>query len=338
MRVGWVTVWGGDAAQFQRQVRLADSAGISAVGVGDSPAGWNELYVSLTIAAYESTSMTIAPMVAVPFLRHPVIHARAMSSLAELTGGRVVLGLGAGASGATGTGNRPASQDEMREYMRVVRALLNGEEAVWQGKPLAALKDSRPVPLYYSAWGPKSLQVAGEVADGVIIKIGSSLDAVVAKVEAVRSAAERAGRNPGAVDVWAYGYISFADTRRAALLGISSLLASSGAYDYLAPHAKAGVPGETLSKLRELQRRYDVTQHVVPGGPNGKAAEELGLLEFLAQRTAIAGTRADVADYLEQLGAAGVSTYFALAPTNASPEEALRDLAASAAGRGITNS
>src|SRR6516225_1698040 len=137
MRAGWVTVWSGDAAQFRRQLRLAESVGISAIGIGDSPSGWNELYISLTIAAYETASMTIAPMVAVPFLRHPVIHARAMSSLAELTGGRVIFGLGTGASGATGTGNRPATQDEMREYIRVLRALLNGEEAVWQGKPLA---------------------------------------------------------------------------------------------------------------------------------------------------------------------------------------------------------
>jgi alkanesulfonate monooxygenase SsuD/methylene tetrahydromethanopterin reductase-like flavin-dependent oxidoreductase (luciferase family) len=327
MRAGWVTVWGGGAAQLRRQIRLAESAGISAIGIGDSPSGWNELYVSLTIAAYETASMTIAPMVAVPFLRHPVIHARAMSSLAELTGGRVIFGLGTGASAAAGTGNRPATQAEMREYMRVTRALLNGEEAVWQGKPLGALKEPRPVPLYYSAWGPKSLEVAGEVADGVIIKIGSSLDAVVAKVAAVRSAAQRAGRDPGSVDVWAYGYASFADTRKAALESISSLLASSGAYDYLAPHATAGVPEETLSKLQELQHRYDVAQHVVPGGPNGTVARELGLLEFLAERTAIAGTPADVAAYLEQLHRAGISAYFALAPTSASPEAMLRDLA-----------
>jgi alkanesulfonate monooxygenase SsuD/methylene tetrahydromethanopterin reductase-like flavin-dependent oxidoreductase (luciferase family) len=330
IRVGWVTVWSGAAAQFRRQVRLAEAAGISSIGVGDSPIGWNELYVALTVAACESSSMTIAPMVAVPFLRHPAVHARAMSSLAELTNGRAVFGIGTGASAAAGTGNRPVTQAEARDYIGVLRALLSGKEARWQGNPLAALKDPRPVPLYYSAWGPKSLAVAGEVADGVIIKVGSSIDAVSAKVAAVRASAECAGRDPGSVDVWAYGYVSFADARSAAIEAISSLLASSGAYDYLAPHTFAGLPGETLGKLRELQRRYDVAQHVVPGGPNGTLAAELGLLDFLAERTAIAGPPADVAGYLRQLHAAGVSTYFALAPTSPSPEEMLRALAACA--------
>jgi alkanesulfonate monooxygenase SsuD/methylene tetrahydromethanopterin reductase-like flavin-dependent oxidoreductase (luciferase family) len=332
MKVGWTTVWGGSVQSFRQQLRYADSAGISAVGIGDSPTGWNELCVALTIAAYESEQMLLTPMVAVPHLRHPIVHARAMSSLAELTDGRVAFALGTGASGAVGSGTQPFTQSQMREYLQVMRALLGGQEPIWNGVTLPALREPRPVPLYYSAWGPRSLAVAGEVADGVIIKIGSSLSTVTDKIRIVREAARAAGRDPLSIDVWAYGYFSLADSRDVAMTNIAALLASSAMFDYRATHATAGVPADVLARLRRLQSGYDVSQHVEAGGPNARLAQDLGLLDFLARRTAIAGTTADVSAYFHELAKAGVSRYFALEPTNGDPGKLVDSLVACAAG------
>jgi alkanesulfonate monooxygenase SsuD/methylene tetrahydromethanopterin reductase-like flavin-dependent oxidoreductase (luciferase family) len=327
MELGWITVWGGDVEEFKSQIRDIEALGIGAVTIGDSPVAWNEMYVSLTMAVYETTSAIISPMVAMPFLRHPAVHARAMSSLAELSGGRAVLTLGTGATGAYGTGNRPLTQAEMREYFRALRALLRGEEVTWQGSTLMALKAPREVPLYYSGWGPKALTLAGEVADGVVVKIGSSLDAVADKLRIVRLAAERAGRDPETIDVWAYSYVAFGGTKDEAMESIASLLASSASYDYRAKHARESIPVELRGAMTELQQRYDVSQHIVAGGPNGKLVRELGLEDFLAGRAAVAGTSAEVGRYLDDLEGLGVRRFLSVAPDNASPREAMGRLA-----------
>jgi alkanesulfonate monooxygenase SsuD/methylene tetrahydromethanopterin reductase-like flavin-dependent oxidoreductase (luciferase family) len=328
MQVGWTTVWGGSVDDFRSQLRIAERAGISAVGIGDSPSAWEDVLVALAVAVGETSTMTLATMVAIPFLRHPIALARAMSTLQRLSGQRMVCGLGTGASAASATGNKPATQAEMREYLLVVKALLAGDAPTWRGLRLSPLAEPAELPVYYSAWGPKSLEVAAEVADGVIFKCGGADSEDIAdRVSRLHTAAAAHGRDPADIDIWAYGYVALEESRHEALRSIAHLLASSGRYDYQAQHARTTLSGGVLAKLGELQRRYDVSQHVLPGGTNGIVAEELGLLDFLAQRTAIAGTVDDVRQDLTKLRRAGVKRYFALAPSTPDPTALLQQLA-----------
>jgi hypothetical protein len=73
MKLGIISMWGDDLAAFRNQIRLAEELGFALVGLGDSPVGWHELYVSMTIAAQETTSVTLAPMVTTPIARHPAV-------------------------------------------------------------------------------------------------------------------------------------------------------------------------------------------------------------------------------------------------------------------------
>ena len=63
---------------FRRQVHLAEELGCDLVTIGDAPFAWNELYVTMTVAALETRTATVSPMVSVPALRHPVADAAAM--------------------------------------------------------------------------------------------------------------------------------------------------------------------------------------------------------------------------------------------------------------------
>ena len=57
--------------------------------------------------------------------------------------------------------------------------------------------------MYYSAFGPKALKLAGEKADGVIMFTSMDLDFTARKIQAVKDAAKAAGRDPDAIDIWA---------------------------------------------------------------------------------------------------------------------------------------
>lgn len=327
MRLGTILLWGDDVSRFRRQVRLAEELGCAAIGVGDSPAGWNELYVSLTVAALQSNRAVLTPMVTTPGLRHPSVTAGAMSSLHQLTGGRVVLTIGSGGSAMGSIGRKPAGQNELRQYVLAVRELLNGGAAEVDGRTAAALKHARPVPVFISADGPRSLRLAGEIADGVVIGLGMSLDVVAGKIATARESAQAAGRDPDAIDFWGLAFTSVRDDKAQADRDITALLASVGGMGLKAPHMRALIPPDLLPAVLELEQRYDPRQHVVVGGAGAQLVERLGLVDFLVGLRGVTGTPAEVREYAGQLSKLGVTHLLVVLPGSADPEGTLRRLA-----------
>jgi len=319
MELGSISMWGPDLEAFRAEVRAAEELGFGLITVGDSPAGWHELYVSLTVAGLETRRATIAPMVTIPISRHPVVAASAMNSLYDLTGGRAAFAIGTGGSAVTGMGREAATQAQAKAYMIAMRQLFNGEEAAWETGTIPKLRFARPVPIYYSATGPKALKIAGELADGVILSVGSSLDEVDKKISAVRSAAVEAGRDPDSVDIWAYSFISVRDHRDEAVDDIKAFLPTIGSYGLRPKWAFDSVPSQFKEKIQELQRRYDTTEHVVVGGANVRLVEELGLVNYLAGLRTVAGTSADVGATLRGLADRGVSRFMCALPGNSDP-------------------
>ena len=68
-----------------------------------------------------------------PSLRHPMVNAAAIGTLAALAPGRVAVAIGAGFTGRYTLGQRAMRWSDVAEYVRVLRALLRGEEATWEG-------------------------------------------------------------------------------------------------------------------------------------------------------------------------------------------------------------
>jgi alkanesulfonate monooxygenase SsuD/methylene tetrahydromethanopterin reductase-like flavin-dependent oxidoreductase (luciferase family) len=313
-------------ADFRRQIRLADDLGYAVIGVGDSPNRGHEMYVSLTVAAHAVRCASIAAMVTTPELRHPLVTASAMSALHDLTGGRAVLGVGNGGSAMRVIGRAPATLAELREYLVQVRQILEGGSARVSGRATEPLLRARRVPLYLAADGPRTLELAGELADGVITTVGMSAARVHDKVAAVRRAAERAGRDPAALDVWGYTFASVCATRDEAYTDLASALSSTVAYRFRARHARATVPPELLDALAEYERRYDPSDMVI-GGPNAQLLSKLGLLELGVDFGGIAGTGPETAAHLTRLEEAGVTCVLATLPPIGDPEGTLRGLA-----------
>ena len=328
MKLGTCSLWGGDLAAFRAEVRMASELGYDVIGIGDSPAGWHDMTVSLTLAALDAPDAVIATMVTSPFMRHPLVTANALSTLHDLTGGRAALGLATGGSTILAIGRWPATQVEIRAEIAALKGLFAGEGIEWQGSPVKPLRFPQPVPIYYSAFGPKALALAGEQADGVILFSGARhLDKLEAQIAAVRAAATEAGRDPRAIDIWVMSYTSVRPTEDEAIADLKAFIAVN-AMALRTAEAMATVPGQFKAKVIEFQRRYDPSEHVVVGGPNVALMDDLGLTEFLKDFDTTAGPPALVTDVLRRMEAMGVSTFLAPLPGHADPEPTLRGLVA----------
>ena len=164
-----VTLLPSSYESFRRHVRLAEAVGFDYIGVADSQSLFRELFVSLAVAAVETERVHLGPSVTNPLTRHPAVTASAMASLQELSGGRAFLGIGTGDSAILNVGLRPARLAALREYIGAVRAFMAGESAEYLGREGHVRWSSQPAPIMMSAEGPRTLRIAGEIADRAMI-------------------------------------------------------------------------------------------------------------------------------------------------------------------------
>lgn len=327
MKLGICSMWGDQLEAFREQVRLASDLGYDLITVGDSPAGWHDLYVSLSLAALDAPNATLAPLVTSPFMRHPLVTASALRSIDDLSGGRVALGLATGGSTVLAIGRPPATQKEIRAELGALRDLFAGRSTVVDGAEVKPLRFARHIPIYYSAFGPKALALAGEQADGVILFAGERhLDDLKLRIDAVRQAAQAAGRDPLKVDIWVVSFASVRPSKEEAIEDLKAFIVVNG-MAFRTPEALARVPTQFRGKIHELHARYDPTEHVVVGGKNVALMDELGLTEFLSDFDTLAGPVESATAMLRQLEAMGVSTFIAALPGHAAPLETIRGLA-----------
>jgi alkanesulfonate monooxygenase SsuD/methylene tetrahydromethanopterin reductase-like flavin-dependent oxidoreductase (luciferase family) len=246
-------------------------------------------------------------MVTTPHLRHPASTTLAVSALHDLTGGRAMCTIGSGGGVAAGIGQHAATLATTRAYFEMLRDLSRGLPAVWDGGKIPLLVEARPVPLFMSADGPKTLRAAGALADGVVISIGSATEPIAGKIAAVRDGAEGAGRDPGEIEIWAMSFCSVRDDHYEALADVSAFLAVIAGLGTLPPRALAAIPEDARPRVRAMQERYDPTQHTVVGGTNARLLQELDLVDFFAGGNAIAGTPWEVEDHLAHISELGIS-------------------------------
>ena len=140
----------------------------------DSAAVYEDVFIWLARLA-ELTDAQLGAAVLVPNLRHVMTTASAIATLEDLAPGRFVYGLGTGESARTVLNKKRLTLATTRRYFEQLRGLLRGDVVEIDGEQCQmihwpGLAPARPiaVPLLWSAFGPKSLAVAQEVADGVM--------------------------------------------------------------------------------------------------------------------------------------------------------------------------
>ena len=185
-------------------IRYAEELGYDAAWVPDSQMLWSDCYATLALAAVNTRRIRIGTGVAITGTRIAPVTAHSIASINQLAPGRVFLGIGTGHTAMRVMGQDPMPLGEFREYLRVVRALLHGQDVDYtyrgQTRNIAFLHRDRhfinldpPIPIYVAANGPLALKATGVHGDGWMA-VTSDPAMVEDALTRIRQGAAAAGR------------------------------------------------------------------------------------------------------------------------------------------------
>ena len=227
MRVGIVILadqrWSEGADRWRRaeEYGFAHAWTYDHIGWRDLVDGpWFDAVPTLTAAALTTTRIRLGTLVASPNVRHPVPFAREVTALDDISGGRILLGVGAGGGDydAAVLGGPPLSArarvDRFGEFVELLDGVLCGDRVTWTGEYYRAVDArstpgcvQRPrVPFVVAANGPRAMAVAARFGQGWVTN-GAREDDLEAWWRSVAAASARftevlaaAGREPSSVD------------------------------------------------------------------------------------------------------------------------------------------
>ena len=327
VRIG-VTVGMGSARlpyeTFGSVCRELEDEGYSTIWVSDEQSLRREMYVSATVVALNTSTIGINVGPTNPFTRHPAVTAASVSTLDEVSNGRMALTVSRGFSNVGNVGLKPALLAESREYITTIKALWRDKITTWRGKTIRLTYPTRPAPpVYLIAEGPKTLRMAGEIADGVICGMGQNPEVIKATLQHIREGAESAGRRLEDIDVCMHVRWHIADSWEQAVSEMKPMLASAAGHALAASFDGKLVPEEFQAQLRRIQKAYAYEEHREGGNnPATPLIDEVpGLAEYLAQRFTVAGTVKQVIQQIEEMANLGVRYFrFAGGPTDPAKE------------------
>jgi 5,10-methylenetetrahydromethanopterin reductase len=291
-------------------VRVAEETGFDIAGIADSQSLYRDVYVCQALVANNTRQIRFGSRVINPMTRHPAVAACAAASIEELAPGRTMIGIGTGDSSVDNIGVRPATHAEMIAYVRTIRELLANGHSQYKGASCKQTWFRGYIPIYLAASGPKTLQLAGEIADGVVINTGLLADIIKDSIEQVRIGCARAGRSIEDVDLWWLPLTNVADDKAKAIDEIAMTLASAGSHLSRFTTSGKHIPDHLLDNVKRLGERYNSEQHDKPDSANRELIKDLGLLDYLADRFSIAGTPDDCITKLESAIDAGARQFW----------------------------
>lgn len=319
-----VTMFPNNLDDVARGARLAEGMGFDYVGVADSQSLARELYVTLGVVAASTERVMLGPTVSNPLTRHPAVAASAIASINELSKGRAFLGLGSGDSAVLNLGLRPARLAELHHYIQSVREMLAGETSEYRGDRAHVRWSSTSIPIAMSAEGPRTLAMAGSVADAAIIHTGLTTDVLQDTVGRIRKGERTAGREEGSTGVWAFAKCNIADDRDEAIEEIKMALAASGHHAFRFTLEGKNVPEQYREAVSILHHEYEAAEHEQVGETrNAALTDELGLTDYFADRFAIVGTPEECRDKTRAIFDTGVDVLLITA-IGPSPETIIR--------------
>lgn len=195
--------------------RMAEVAGFDFVSSFDHPGTAEPSYETWTLLSWIAASterIRLATRVLALPLRLPAMIAKAAESLARLSSGRLILGLGAGSnddeltSYGAGTLSPAEKVRGLEEALEIIRRLWVAPSVTYAGRlhhveaALLEPKPAQPIPIWLGTFGRRALELTGRLADGWIPSLGYVPDEQLVQMRAaVLESAERAGRDPAAV-------------------------------------------------------------------------------------------------------------------------------------------
>jgi probable F420-dependent oxidoreductase len=286
--------------QLIELARLIEARGYESIWVPEGSG--KEAFSQLTAYALATQRVQLGTGIATIFTRTPSLLAMTAGTLDLLSGQRAILGLGIGHKEGIEQGHGVVFEKplrRMRDYVGIIRAVLHGEKI--PDTSLAAVKRFRlefaparaRLPIYVAALGPRMCQLAGEIADGVLMNWATT-DYVKEAIANVRLGASRAGRRPEEVDIACY------------------IRAAAGADETLVKEAMARETVRYIS-LNFYRQMFDQsgfaheTAAVMQALPRGIEAAAECISDRMLEAVAIFGNQESCRQRIEEYRALGVT-------------------------------
>ena len=297
------------------RAKKAEDLGFEAVFFADSQMNNVDCYQAMAMCAMATKTIRLGTAVTNMVYRDPTITANSFATLNEISEGRAIIGLGTG-DGPVYTLARTATRlVEFEKGLQTIRDLLHdrgievqkSRERASQGRVRLNV-GRRPVPIYISAEGPKTLRVAGRICDGVIL--GTGFDPQVLEWARARIAegAKDAGRSLPEIDIMPAGMIVVDDDGDAARKRVRSRMANRAHHNFR--FTMETVPEKEVAGVEKFMGAFDISK------PIEERVDPDLITEYLLQRFTIAGTAEECVARVKALEALGIERLL-LTPPNA---------------------
>ena len=301
-------------ANVGEHARVVEDSGFDYLTLVDSPTRSRDVHIMMTLAALATSRIKVGQGVVDPVTIHPSVIANMTATINELSGGRAFIGLG--------TGNpivkhrKKVTHAVMREAVHFMRKFMAGEDAEFQGVKMHSTWIGEPLPIYLSAHGPKTMQLAGEIADG-LISLCTDPTYVKWELKQLRKGAERAGRDWTKLDTWARTMLYVADSKEEARRETSAYPSSyADLCDMLERDdpdvaelrdaLEADEPGSVQTLINDSRAFAEALDPAVAervDAPHSKVVSQR-LIDFYH----ISGPPSEMCERIEQLGELGIKT------------------------------
>jgi probable F420-dependent oxidoreductase len=242
--------------------RQAEAAGFEYGWIFDSHVLWLDPYPLLTLMATNTNKMRLGTCVTNPATRDITVTSSLFATLNLISGGRMQLGIGRGDSSRRVLGKKPVTSAQLEQSVHDFRALTGANETDYEGRPARLTWANGGVPpVWVAGYGPKVLELAGRVADGVILQFADP-DLIAWCMSFVKKGAESVGRDPSKIEVMAAAPVWVSDDLKVGRDHVRwfPALVSNHVVDLVSRYKPEELPSALTSYIR-TKEQYDYLHH-----------------------------------------------------------------------------
>ena len=288
-------------------MQLAERNGFEYGWTYDSHILWQESYALLPLVADKTERIKLGHCVTNPGIRDPTITASWYATMQDLSGGRMVMGIGRGDSSRRVVGLKPVRVAEFERRLRMMKDLMNGRPVEWNEKELTLewAKGRPEIPMHVAGYGPKALAVAGRVGDGVIIQLADP-QIIQWIMETARTAAKEEGRDPDALQciVCAPSVISDDIAHARDQVRWFPAMVSNHVMDLVERYGFESEIPAALTDYVRARKFYDYKDHSRVGAKHGEF-----VTDEICDRFCVLGTPDQAVEKLKELESIGVDQF-----------------------------
>jgi 5,10-methylenetetrahydromethanopterin reductase len=302
------------------RAKRAEELGFEAIFFADSQMNNVDPFQAMAMCAVNTKKIRFGTAVTNIVYRDPSIVANSFATLNEISEGRAIIGLGTGDGPVYSLGRTATKLVDFEKGLRLIRDLLHDRGAdVPKSKERAGgnvkLKAGRrPVPVYISAEGPKTLRVAGRTCDGVILGTGFDLDVLEWAEARITEGAKEAGRSPSEIDIMPAGMVVVGDDGDLARRRVRARMANRAHHNFR--FTMETVPEREVAGVQKFMDGFDISKSI-----EERVDPDL-VTEYLLERFTIAGTPEECIAKVKRLEAEGIRRIL-LTPPNAIYDEVM---------------